>query len=438
MPRRDSSHDALDRMMAREQGRAAPPPPPKTSRPAADNTAGRTAPRTKKLSALAQKRRRRRLVLLGAVVLIIAAAFAVLTGAVGASLAALGDGMDSVTLYLNRSGGGWPVNTAISQPRQICELAGGFVELGAEDVAVYSAYGVKVRSFQPGYARPALAAGNTRFCVYNRAGSELRVESRTKTLYTKNFSNGILLCALSNNGSVAVITESSRYAAQVEIYDSLFKLKYTWCPTQKEGTPVVLRFASDNRRFAAGCLSASDGQIHAGVYLMDTATEEIGATYAADPGSMVVELDWITGTRLLAVFDDYAAVLDASTGAEIARWDYGGATLQSVSVSGRDVALLLASRSGSTLVLLDDSMQELARCSVGKADSVSCTRTAAYVLTADSVQSYSFNGTLNWTRNFSSTPIAVLDAAETLVFTGTTASVLEAPDAGNTQEGTSE
>lgn len=82
---------------------------------------------------------------------------------------------DSLSLYFNRSDGGWPVNTGISEPTQIAELAGGFVELDSEDVVVYSAYGAKVRSFQPGYARPVMAVGGTHFVVYNRAGSELQV-----------------------------------------------------------------------------------------------------------------------------------------------------------------------------------------------------------------------------------------------------------------------
>lgn len=63
-----------------------------------------------------------------------------------------------------------PANTGIRTPTQVEPLAGGFVEMDNEDVAVYSAYGAKIRTIQPGYARPALAVGNTRFVLYNRAG----------------------------------------------------------------------------------------------------------------------------------------------------------------------------------------------------------------------------------------------------------------------------
>ena len=61
-------------------------------------------------------------------VLCIAAAVFVFTGAMSASIALLGDAADSLSLYFNRSDGGWPVNTGISEPIQIAELAGGFVE----------------------------------------------------------------------------------------------------------------------------------------------------------------------------------------------------------------------------------------------------------------------------------------------------------------------
>ena len=46
--------------------------------------------------------------------------------------------------------------------------------------------GTRLNSIQSGYARPAIAAGKTRFVLYNRSGNELRVESRTQNLYTKN------------------------------------------------------------------------------------------------------------------------------------------------------------------------------------------------------------------------------------------------------------
>ena len=431
----------MQRLLARDQGYTPedpiptgqiPPLPgmqraPTQPRPEREARA-RPAGKTKSFSALQKRQRRRRNGLLLALVLAAAIVVAGVTGAIGTSLALLGDAVDSLYLSVNLTGGGWPVDTGITQPIQIEALAGGFVELGAEDVAVYSSKGAKIRAFQPGYARPAIAVGNTRFCVYNRSGTELRVESRTKNLYTKSFADGILLCAMSNNGSTAVVTQSSRYAAQVTVYDPLFAADpYLWAPTQTDGTPVSLAFAGDNHRFAAGCLSAVDGQLCTKLFLMDTNSDAVTATYTATAGSMILELHWLSSTRLLAVFDHYAAIINPSTGAEAARFDYGGSTLKSVSVGGKNTAFLLSGHSGSELELRDEALGSLARVLVGQANTVDCTGTGAYVLGDAAVRRYQFDGICNWEQSFDNRPLRVVDAAKPLLFSGATAELLLAP-----------
>ena len=253
-----------------------------------------------------------------------------MTGTLSASLALLGDAVDSASLYLNRADGGWPTTTGITEPLQIEPLADGFVELGNEDVLVYSAYGSKILSLQPSYARPVLAVGGTHFVVYNRAGSELTVCSRTRTLYTQRFDEDILLCAMSNNNSLAVVTDADRFAGWVHIYDPSMRELYSWRMPQSMGTPIALDFAPDNRRFASGMIAARDGQLNCSVYFMSLDSDTEGLLYTADAGSMLLRLDWQSENRVMAVFDTYIAVIDPRTAAEVARYDYGGAALQSV------------------------------------------------------------------------------------------------------------
>lgn len=364
------------RMLARERGHTSTYPIPGTSGDIGLRTPqpvrrsrGTTPPPTpekqpdnvKSFTPLIQQRQRRHYTVLAVLVLCIAAAVFVFTGAMSASIALLGDAADSLSLYFNRSDGGWPVNTGISEPIQIAELAGGFVELDSEDVVVYSAYGAKVRSFQPGYARPVMAVGGTHFVVYNRAGSDLQVSSRTKALYTKTFDNSILLCAMSNNNTLAVVTESGRYAAQLQIFDPSFRQTYSWEMTQNEGTPIAVAFSPDNRQFAAGTLAARQGQLGCKVYFMSTSSNSEGPAYTASQGSMLLSLDWQSESRVVAVFDTYIAVLDPRTATETARYDFGGATLQSAAPGQRQTALLLNIRGGNSLVTLDNDLTPLAR-----------------------------------------------------------------------------
>lgn len=426
----------MQRMLARERGETppedtAPAPQPAPSPEEDAPRPGRTASRagqegnarrsrpnnTRPLSPILQRRRRRKRNLLIALVLVIALGFAVLTGVFSASIAMLGDLADSVALTFEP--GGWPASTGITDPLQIEELAGGFVELDSTDVAVFSSHGAKVRTIQPGYARPAIAVGNTRFALYNRAGAELRIESRTGTLYTHKFSSNILLCAMSANGTTAVVTESSRYAAAVEVYDPMFEPLYEWYPTQTDGTPVALAFASDNRRFAAGCLSAAEGQLCTKLFFMDLGADAPTATYTADAGSMILHLYWLADNRVLAVFDDGAVLLNAADGTEVARYDFGGATLLDVDTAGRGTALLLSGQSDSTLVVLDNSLKELAHADAGASTMLCCTRTNVYLAGGNLLRRTGYDGETDWEQTLENPAIALLNASMPLVFSGT-------------------
>lgn len=224
-----------------------------------------------------------------------------------------------------------------------------------------------------------------------------------------------------------MVTESDRYAAEVMVYDASFSGDpFTWKLTSTDGTPIALSFATDNHRFAAATVAARDGQLRTTVRMMNTNSDTAGPFYVADTGSVILKLKWISSSRVLAVFDTYAAIINVSDGTESARYDYGGATLQSVSIGGRSTALLLAVRGGDTLVTLVIRQPAGERCRRA-AKCVSSTATAVYLLTASGVESYGYDGTHNWSRDYGAAPQAVINARETLVFISGTVEVLNAP-----------
>lgn len=427
--------DRRQRMLAREQGRAWEPG---DTLPGTDTGAGVRVPKKvrraeaepvkppapakgsnlKPLTPLLRRRRRRRHLMLAALVLAGSIVLLIASGAAAAAAGMLRDVADNIVFYLDRSGAGWPADTGIAAPLRAEPLAGGFVVMDSEDVAVYSPYGGRVNSIQPGYGRPALAVGNTRYVLYNRAGSELRVESRTKTLGTLTRESGILLCAVSGNGTLAVLTQSERYAAVLEVLEpDLQHGRITYSLAPEDGVPVTMAFAADNRRLAAGAIAAVNGAMQSYVYCLNTDEESLGTKYAADAGSLVLRVEWLSGQRILAVFDDYAAVL-APDGSELGRYDYGGAVLQAVSASGRQAALLLSIRGGNTLVTLDEGMTVLASIPAGQANGVTATADAVYLLDTDAVTCFGYDGNQRWRQSFDAPPQAVLDARQPLVLAG--------------------
>ncbi|OLA66360.1 MAG: hypothetical protein BHW54_03630 [Subdoligranulum sp. 60_17] len=430
MSKADRDRQALLQRLAREQRRAlnaaardadrartprtAPTPRRDDSPPSrtSEQPSAQSAARLKSLTPLYKQRQQRRLTVLIVIIIVLALALTVVTGTLSASLALLGDAVDSASLYLNRADGGWAATTGIRN----------------EDVLVYSAYGSKILSLQPSYARPVLAVGGTHFVVYNRAGSELTVCSRTRTLYTQRFDEDILLCAMSNNNSLAVVTDADRFAGWVHIYDPSMRELYSWRMPQSMGTPIALDFAPDNRRFASGMIAARDGQLNCSVYFMSLDSGTEGLLYTADAGSMLLRLDWQSENRVMAVFDTYIAVIDPRTAAEVARYDYGGAALQSVAPGRRQTALLLNVHGGNSLVTLSESLTVMSEIPARQAFAVSATDTDIYLLCPDAVECYGYDGVQNWVQTgLPSRPLAVLHGKQTLVFTGSQADVLAKP-----------
>lgn len=418
----------LQRMLAREQGREYTPPPEpapakrRRSRPRPTPVRDNIRP----FRPIQRRRRRRRLLTVVVLALVFVLAFALLNGALNGVGRFLGDTVDNILLNFGASEG-WPVDTGISAPQRAEPLADGFVVMDSEDVAIFTAGGTRVRTIQPGYGRPCLAVGNTRFVLYNRSGTELRMESRTETLYTRTYEKGILLCALAGNGSLAVVTQDDRYAAVLEVLDPSQNPLITYSLAQDDGVPVALSFASDNKRFALGAVIAEGGRMRSLVYLMDIRQAVIGPCYRADAGSLVLELHWLSGNRVLAVLDTCAVLLDKD-GGEVARYDYGGAVLQDVSVTGRQTALLLSSRAGNTLVTLNDALSVLSTVTAGEAISVATTETDVYLLTDDTVLCYGYDGEQRWRKTLDVRPQAVLNARRTLLLAGGAAEPLHPPE----------
>ena len=139
-------------------------------------------------------------------------------------------------------------------------FAGGFVAVGDKDVAIVAANGNEVRRVQHTYSRPSVAVGNTRVCIYNRSGTELLVESRSKNLFQHTFQEAIELCAMSPNGTLAVFTKSA-----LNVYDPMFENIFSFQSSEK---PTAMAFAADNRQFAVGCVAGEGGALGGTVYLL--------------------------------------------------------------------------------------------------------------------------------------------------------------------------
>ena len=370
--------------------------------------------------------RARRLRRTALIVAVLTAVVLFTTGLVGSSVALVKDCVDTTHIAL-MPGPGWPQQTGVMEPTRVLPMTGGFVELGGDSCVVYSRTGTRLNSIQSGYGRPALAAGKTRFVLYNRSGNELRVESRTQNLYTKKLENNIFLCAMSDNGTLAVVTDDVSSMAELLVYSPTMEQQLRWNMTSNDGTPLRMAFSPDSRRLAAAAVTAGGGQMQTNLYVVTLAQGD--PVNVGSQSGVPQWVGWLSGTTLLAVYDSRAILYNAA-GGERARYEFGGGTLRDVSVdSAGNVALLLASGQVCQLVTLDKELNVQYSGNVTTSNKVVRRGELVYLLTDSTVESLTSAGEYQWSQSLTARPQALLaDAKQTLVFCGNTVQQVTAPE----------
>ena len=366
------------------------------------------------------KRIRRTVIIVAALSILILFA----TGVVGTSIARAKDLVDTACITLFPAAG-WPQQTGIMDPEAAYPLSGSFVEMGGDSCVVYSLKGAKLNSIQSGYARPAIAVGKNRFVLYNRSGTELRVESRTQNLYTRTMENAIYLCAVANAGQVAVATDDPNSAAKLTVYNAAMEQALSWNLTSAQGTPIRMAFSPDSRRIAVAAVTAAGGQLTTNLYTL--ALSQGDPVQLAAENSVPQWLGWLSGDTVLAIYQNRAVLYNAG-GGEKASYDFGGSTLVSVSSVSSGVALLLSGGQTCTAVLLDKDLGVQYSGSVLAANSIVRTRDAFYLLTDSTLECFTAAGEFQWSQSFSARPRALIPGRKLLILTGNTVQVAAPPE----------
>lgn len=397
----------------------------KFTRSRAENDEPLSAGRVEYLEQARQRARNKRIRRTAVLLVLLTGIVLFATGLVGSSVAMAKDFIDTARIAL-LPGAGWPQQTGVSEVTQVESLTGSFVELGKEGCVVYSRSGKKLNSIQSGYARPALAAGKNRFVLYNRSGNELRVESRTQNLYTKQLENSIFLCAMADNGNLAVVTEDVSAMAELLIYNSNMEQVLSWSMSSNDGTPLRMAFSPDGRKLAAAAVTAGGGQMMTNLYLVNLASGD--PVSLANQSGVPQWLGWTSASTILAVYDSRAVLYNAG-GGERAAYEFAGNTLKDISVDAAgNVGLLLGSGQLHQAVLLDKSLNVQFSGTVSSANSIVRAGSLFYLLSDSGVECYNTSGEQQWSQTLAAKPQALLaDTKELLLFSGNTAQALEVP-----------
>lgn len=384
-----------------------PPAAPKKRRDKSDMT---------KIEQIRRRKHEKRLRTAAVLVLVLAAVLAYLGGFLSPSINFFSNVIDSVRIAL-LPGTGWPVDTKTNGLILASGLSSGAAVLDESDLVIYSPTAKELRRIPHGYADPAMSAAGARVVLYNRGSNEIRVESRTRTLMTKNTDFDIITAQLADNGSFAVATKAERYAAQITIYNASFEETY-YCYLSQD-IPMQMAFAPGGKRFAAACMRVENGAFGAVMHLYDTSsTEKLGEVSLP---ALPLEIYYLSQTQILAVCDSFAGVYDAATGEQLARYDYAGAQLLCADRYRKNIALCFgdSSRAATTrVVVLDNELQQLVSLSLGYAvRDVQLASDHLVVLSVDNAYAYDFTGQQTDSQTLETEGEFLLRATKPLVVT---------------------
>lgn len=338
------------------------------------------SPRVEEIRA---RRRIRRIRALAVIALAAALITAYFLGAFGAPLALMGDLVETAQIYMT-AGDGFPLTWDLQGYTAARPMSGSFVALGSTEAMVYAQSGAVLRRIPHSYSRPCISVGNTRFCMYNRGGTELVVESRTRHLYDLKLDEAISLAELSKNGTLAVFS-----ATKLSVYSPLFENIWTWSGISE--TPFAMAFSPNSKQLATACMTLEGGALGTTLRLFSINSSNDPLTITV-PDGVAVNMQYFGSNRLLVVYDTFAALYDTATGQQQARYNFDSRLLRGVSISENAVALLFGAREYpdvTSLSVLNARLEKTASVQIGAgAHSVTLCGDAVYLLADNTLLAY--------------------------------------------------
>ncbi|MBQ8610830.1 MAG: hypothetical protein IJ412_03880 [Oscillospiraceae bacterium] len=312
-----------------------------------------------------------------------------LTGIGSLYVARISDFMETVELRM-RTGKGFPVPLVMGSETQGASMTAAVVMMDDSEVFVVSDTGSSLRNFQHGYARPGLSVGDTRFCIYNQGGKELRIEGRSRNYGTLNMAKPIQFVTMSADGDFAVVTQSDSYQAKMTIYNDAMDEVYSWYCAEEY--PITAAFSKDGKKIAVGCLSSGGGRLFSVVYLVGKNSEEISLRR---DGCLILAIGSRPNGDFIVVYDDAVITYDAETMEELALYPLSDSLL-CCDVDAEDGVLIVQGDAGRdagvALTVLSDDLAVLRSVTVGDAVRQCILRNrTAYLMGKNQVFSYTMD-----------------------------------------------
>ena len=163
--------------------------------------------------------------------------------------------------------GKYPIDISKKTNTEIGTIQNGWTLFADTAFYVYDHEGDVSFSVQASYSNPIIVSAQKRTLIYDLGGYNFMVCSNKKQVFTKKLSNQILLGAVGEDGSVAIVTSTDKYSSYLTVYDRNGSEIFHWA----DGNMIT---AASINKTGTGCI--------------------VSSTYAAggEYNSIVTELDF--------------------------------------------------------------------------------------------------------------------------------------------------
>ncbi len=288
-----------------------------------------------------------------------------LTAAVGLALVLredisnLGVGTRLADLYLSwRPGMQYPAEAPSGRVVALAAMGSDLVVLGDTNLNLYNSTARRMASYQHGYKNPILRTAGDRVLTFDRGGRQLRVDCRSKALFSENGDRNILSADLAPNGTLAVLRSSVRYQAEAAVYDRQFNRFFVWYTSV--GTVLDVSLERQGQGMAVSAVAAEAGLLYSVVTCLRFDSETPVAEIVLED-QLVVSMTY-TDAGNLQILTDRQALLYDPQGNRLASYDYEGALLGRFINSSDGKVFLVLDNLGDggilTLVSLDEELRQ--------------------------------------------------------------------------------
>lgn len=255
----------------------------------------------------------------------------------------------------------------------------------------YTASGKTMFEHQHNFSSPVLETSSTRSLVYNRESADYVVHNNSQLIYEKKASKPIFCADISNDGSIALVTEAEKYAAKVEVFSSDLKSKFVWYLV--DGLISDVAISNNGRKIAIAVLKAKDGAFTSEIICFNIGSETPLFTILKS-GTHVLKLETVSSSQFSYVTGEEISYVKWKDGTETSLSE-GGFAPAFYKIHGNKIVAVFGKNTSCAVNIYDKKGKKIGGFNyTSLIDDVAISNKRVYLLKSTNLYEFDFEGNL--------------------------------------------